>query len=291
VIAIIGILVALLLPAVQAAREAARRMSCSNKLKQLGLALHNYHDVFRFLPSGGHQETELSWHVSILPQIEQQALFDRFAFTTGAHTQPNKIALAVNRVEGFLCPSAVIIMAGDAGHTNKYTTHYYGVTGPKGLNPVTGSYYAGNISGTPWNGTCPANTFGGLSNQGMLRTNEKRKFRDVSDGLSNTLMVGERAWKRKDATTTDFERFRAWARGSAGQAGGCWSCGAKNIAKPINDMSSTTIFNDIAFGSEHPGGAQFTRCDGSVSFISDTIDFGILLSTASRDGAEPKVAE
>jgi prepilin-type N-terminal cleavage/methylation domain-containing protein/prepilin-type processing-associated H-X9-DG protein len=288
VIAIIGILIALLLPAVQAAREAARRSQCTNNLKQLSLALHNYHDTCKSFPSGGHQETQLSWHVSILPQIEQGALYDLFEFTTGSYTQANKVVHARNRIDAFLCPSGVIFMAQDSGHTDKYTTHYYGNMGPKGINPVTGNPYTGNMSTLP-GGSCPEGSHGGLSNQGVLRTNQNRLFRDISDGTSNTFLLGERSWKEKNAPS-GFERYRAWARGATGTSGGCWICGAKNVAHPLN-THVTNKFNDIPFGSDHPGGCNFSKCDGSVTFVSETVDFNVLLSTASRDGNEPNIVQ
>ena len=137
VIAIIGILVALLLPAIQAAREAARRSECGNKLKQIALALQNYHDTYKTLPCGGWQDTQMSWLVSVLPFVEQQTLFDQFIFTTGAYTQTGKNALAANPIPAYLCPSGVIKMSQET--TTLYTTHYYGNMGPKGINPVTGT--------------------------------------------------------------------------------------------------------------------------------------------------------
>lgn len=279
VIAIIGILVALLLPAIQAAREAARRSECGNNLKQLGLALQNYHDTYKALPCGGWQDTQVSWLVSILPFIEQQSLFDQFIFTTGAYTQAGKNPLAVNRIGGYLCPSAVIKMSQETA--TLWTTHYYGNTGPKGINPATGTAYQGNVAGLP-GGTC-SNVHGGLSNQGVIRTNQVRVFADILDGTSNTFMVGERSWSQRNAPA-GYERYRDWVRGSIGLAD-CWSCGAKNVALPINNQT-VTLFNDIAFGSEHPGGAQFVKVDGSTNFISQTIDFGLYLSLASRDGGE-----
>ena len=280
VIAIIGILVALLLPAIQAAREAARRSECGNKVKQIAVALQNYHDTYKLLPSGGIQETQMSWHVSVLPFLEQQALFDQFAFTTGGYTQPNKNALAANVMPAYLCPSGVIKMSQET--TSLYTTHYYGNMGPKGINPVTGQPYQGNMTTLP-GGSCNEGTHGGLSNQGVLRTNQYRAFADILDGTSNTFMVGERSWVQRNAPT-GYERYRDWVRGATGTPD-CWICGAKNVARPINDQV-VSKFNDIAFGSEHPGGTHFVKVDASVSFISETIDFNLYLSLASRDGNE-----
>src|SRR4051812_5542415 len=111
VIAIIGVLVALLLPAVQAAREAARRMRCQNNLKQIGLASHNHHDIIGELPRAYSETTGLSWHVYILPYIEQQALFNNFDLTTvnNTHTStgrndPNGLVI----VQAYQCPSCMV---------------------------------------------------------------------------------------------------------------------------------------------------------------------------------------
>ncbi len=286
VIAIIGILVALLLPAIQAAREAARRSECGNNLKQLGLALQNYHDTYKTLPCGGWQDTQLSWHVSILPFVEQQALFDQFAFTTtGTYIGPDKNGLAANPIPGYLCPSGVIKMAPPPFNT-LYTTHYYGNMGPKGINPATGTPYPGNVAGLP--GASCSNLYGGLSDAGVLRTNQVRVFADILDGTSNTLMVGERSWAFRSGAV-GAERYMEWVRGSGGLPL-CWSYGAKNIVSPINSQSTNSLgpipINDLPFGSEHPAGAQFVKVDGSTSFISQSIDFNLYLSLASRDGGE-----
>ena len=222
----------------------------------------------------------MSWHVSVLPFIEQQTLFDQFAFTTGAYTQANKNALAANPIPAYLCPSAVIKMSQETA--TLWTTHYYGNMGPKGINPVTGQPYQGNMTTLP-GGTCNEGVHGGLSNQGVIRTNQVRPLADILDGTSNTLMVGERSWAQRNAAT-GYERYRDWVRGSIGTPD-CWSCGAKNVALPINNQN-VTKFNDIAFGSEHPGGAQFVKVDGSTNFLAEAIDMNLYLSLASRDGAE-----
>jgi type II secretory pathway pseudopilin PulG len=147
VIAIIGALIALLLPAVQAAREAARRMQCSNNMKQLTLALHNYQDTMSALPndgwfgwnSGVTNRHHLGIHVRILPFIEQGALYETMNttlnYTTNSAPNGYNVSGAGNRIAGFLCPSSEEIFAkNDSGgdeRTNPrwYTTHYYGNAG------------------------------------------------------------------------------------------------------------------------------------------------------------------
>src|SRR5579884_2648066 len=112
VIAIIAVLIGLLLPAVQKVRDAAARSQCQNNLRQLGLGLQNYHDVNKFLPLAGIQSNQLSWHVYILPYIEQDNLYKQFSFAAGAFngsggTGPNKNIYAVNnKITTFLCPSS-----------------------------------------------------------------------------------------------------------------------------------------------------------------------------------------
>lgn len=174
VIAIIGILVALLLPAVQAAREAARRMSCGNNLKQLGLAMHNYHDVYNVFPKnhikvGGNVWEALSANYSILPFVEQTALFDQ--------QQPNAAnwgwtySNTMNtRLSVFLCPSAV------AG--SRRGSHPHGWDGPGGNY----GWSTGSSVETVWAG----DRFNGI-----ISYQTDRRMADVTDGLSNTLLASE----------------------------------------------------------------------------------------------------
>jgi len=284
VIAIIGILIALLLPAVQAAREAARRAQCSNNLKQLALALHLYHDTHRRLPPGGaYDGSHLSFLVAVLPYIEQRALRDQFDYDRNYLSSPNK-PLGMQRVDTLLCPSQSIersvlaprfgVNDEQVGGEDPYTTHYYGVCGPQGVNPVTGQDYPSD--GT---GTC-----GGFAESGVIPHKEGVRLDDVTDGTSNTLMLGEISWK-------DAGMYRIWLRGCA--RGGCdWCASTKNVEHAINVFAYTVYtrdFNDVSFGSEHPGGAQFARADASVSFVSEDVDLGVYKATASRNGGETEV--
>ncbi|HQX51173.1 MAG TPA: DUF1559 domain-containing protein [Planctomycetaceae bacterium] len=274
VIAIIAILIALLLPAVQQAREAARRTQCKNNLKQLGLALHNYHDVFNTLPPGSFPTNDgLSWHVAILPQIEQAALWGQFE--TGGHAG-GQYSSAVNlplcrntRLAGYFCPSGTKERADD--NALNYTTHYYGVMGPTGINPQSSVAYKENTAGG----------HGGFSQEGMFYIYQAHQFRDILDGLSNTMIVGEISWTDRKAKPT---RYRAWTRGGAVND---FMAPCKNVAQQINS-DFTTLFNDMSFGTNHTGGAQFLYGDGSVSFVSENVDYNLYLSTASIAGGEAK---
>ena len=287
VIAIIGILIALLLPAVQAAREAARRSQCSNNMKQQGLGLHNYHDTFKTLPPGGlsHQNhgNRLAWTVLILPFIEQGTLHDQIDFN--ADNFSASFDVGINQVAAYTCPSATVIQSEytSEAYNNEvnYTTHYCGVHGPKGTNPQSGSSYrVRNDSG--WEG------HGGYAMQGAMPGPDQGtlggpcRFRDIRDGTANTFLVGELSWD-------DANCYRTWIRGISGVTAGS----SKNVAYGINvqPYNNANNFNDVSFGSNHPGGCQFAMVDGSVKFVSETVDFDVYLSTASRDGGEVATVE
>ncbi len=285
VIAIIGILIALLLPAVQAAREAARRSQCTNNLKQLALALHNYHDTYQCFPPGGwSSRNQLGWTVHILPYIEQQPLYDQFNQSAGTGYGANN-GPTVNRVDAFLCPSGRKIYGSETvGTQQTYATHYYGVMGPQGINPVTSAVYGGPND----NVSAGSNHHGGFANQGILYANSWIRMAEILDGTSNTFIVGEISWE-------DANCYRAWHRGvssytsSTGQGA---SGTAKNIEYGINLIryNGSNNFNDVSMGSMHPGGTHFGIADGSVRFISETVDMTLYLSAASRNGKEPKTA-
>ncbi|GAA4424624.1 DUF1559 domain-containing protein [Bremerella cremea] len=269
VIAIIGVLIALLLPAVQQAREAARRSTCTNNLKQLGLALHNYHDTYKAFPYGSRGTTDLmGWHVSLLPFIEQTALFDSADTTLSYGSGVNNALLTVT-IDGYQCPSGTEKFADDS--PTQVTTHYYGVMGPTGTKPGTSS--------TNYPEGYSSSVYGGFSQAGMWYHEEVRRMRDVTDGTSNTLFVGEISWSDRNGKDT---RYRVWSRG--GREGN-WMAPCKNVAFAINS-DQTSIFNDMSFGSNHPGGCLFALGDASVRFLPETVDFDSYLSAASMNGGE-----
>ncbi|PQO46076.1 DUF1559 domain-containing protein [Blastopirellula marina] len=269
VIAIIGVLVALLLPAVQQAREAARRMTCSNNLKQIGLALHNYHDTFQMFPPASVQSNTLSWNVLILPFIEQGPLHDQFNFNSGSWNAgtnkegPNKLIHGLNRISGYLCPSGTIeeVVHGSSTLSDGrkgYVSHYYGNQGPR----------TGQILGQ-----APGNEYPsvGGTQLGAFLNRVSIQFRDITDGTSNTLQVGEIT----GLLGTGDQKFdgSSWVRGEA-------DASAKYIRHGINTLGSTFAY--MPFNSHHPGGAQFQLCDGSARFVPETIDMGIYRALSSR---------
>ena len=297
VIAIIGILIALLLPAVQAAREAARRSQCTNQIKQLAIGLHNYHDTFLSFPNGGHYSSgstsQHGWAVAILPYIEQKPLYDKFNFKIAGYS--GHYVHALNRIDTFLCPSSKVERSLSTGSTGEvatnpttgvsevnYTIHYCGVMGPKGDMPFFGT-------GTPpdpapkYSMYSETGTHGGFALQGILGGNNSwKKMRDITDGTSNTFLLGELSWNNANC-------YRTWVRGGAGGTNGAIPT-SKNVINPINltRYNGSNLFNDVSFGSQHPGGCNFALADGSVTFVQESINMDVYKATASCDGGEPK---
>lgn len=288
VIAIIGVLVALLLPAVQAAREAARRTHCLNNVRQLGVGMHNHLGAKGSFPVGGDGKSQLAWTAYLLPYIEQNNVYNEIDFKQGYYLLPEKNGPQLNRIAAFLCPTQTthersnLPGGGDAVNGfAPFTLHYYGSMGPKGTHPYTLLPYTVELTGE---------NHGGHATQGMLLRNKPVKIKDVTDGTSNTFMIGEISW-------TGFTGYRGWGRGStvliggnsAAELRGSAEGGTKNVALSINTGSptyQTLNWNDGEFGSDHPGGAVFLFSDSSVSFLSEDIAIGVFLSLASRDGEE-----
>jgi prepilin-type N-terminal cleavage/methylation domain-containing protein/prepilin-type processing-associated H-X9-DG protein len=272
VIAIIGILIALLLPAVQSAREAARRAQCSNNIKQLVLALHNYHDTYKAFPYGhlyrgihdgnptnARGGSAFGWAFSILPFIEQRALFDQFVpelpITDKANS--NNHDLAATPLAAYSCPS-----------DNKPDTRNDGRVRPS----ATASYQGAGTSYNGWQGggvNANPNTrrFNGLfdrDNRGSF------SMRDITDGTTNTFAICETRWQMDRNA-----RNRSRIYGATDREDG--ASGASNALMVNGQWQMNWTWTEgnrqphRTAGSMHPGGAQFGLCDGSVRFVSETV--------------------
>ncbi|QDU63799.1 putative major pilin subunit [Planctomycetes bacterium Pan216] len=280
VIAIIGVLVGLLLPAVQQAREAARRTQCLNNMKQIGTALHNYISNHQVLPPGSVAANELGWTVMILPLMDRESLYSKFNFRSGSYRLAGKAENGLVRVGTFLCPSS----SEDRGlHDHDliggqrvYTTNYYGVAGPIGSHPVTGSAYPSS----PTSGV-----HGALATGGVLYRDSSVRPTNIKDGLSHTLMLGEISRENPDIAGNSI-RYRNWVRGAPSTNTDPWFAGCKGVELPINSVPADTDFNNMAFTSNHEGGAHFVFGDASGRFVSQSVDFNVYLGSASRDGTE-----
>ncbi len=294
VIAIIAILIALLLPAVQQAREAARRTQCKNNLKQLGLAMHNYHDTVNRFPFG-FDERETLWSAMILPQIEQANLYNTLIWQEGgagnwdSAGSPNTAACGT-LIDAFRCPSMAV-------------PEY--VTNNNIPNRVPISYRACSSSNAASDdlSTIPAAVTPKIALElqsgldGMFYGCSSKRMRDLTDGTSNTIMIGE---SYTDPTyVKDGQGMDYWAFG-APQTGG-WDCipgdlggteyseGLGSCFSKINSRKDPTIAGvlmEMSFGSYHVGGAQFVLADGSVRFISENIDMNLYRGLGSISGGE-----
>lgn len=272
VIAIIAILIGLLLPAVQKVREAATRMQCSNNLKQIGLAIHNYHDQNGFLPEAGGS-LDLGWQVWILPQLEQSPVYQQMNLAAAYSTAPNNV-VAKMQIKSYICPAATRLMSNQTA--TEFATHYVGILGPTGTNPATGS---------PYPVAAPTGVHGGHGTSGMLirKADGLVKLGAIADGSSNTFLVGEHSYQLTTAGVVNIA-YRTWSRGCTSTA--CAS--SKNITHPmrLETYNGSGLFNEVSLGSDHSGGANFCMGDGSVRFVNENIDIVTYKASASRNGQE-----
>ncbi len=309
VIAIIGVMVGLLLPAVQAAREAARRMSCGNNLKQIALGLHNYESTYKKLPlnrtfvgadfadtPANPQFRSLSWVVGVLPFIEQQALYDTIDFNYEMTTDPrnganfnapppaSNAAVARSVIPSFRCPSDAVSSDRMVGRANKNGDRELAINNYKG---VAGSNWEwGNfiVNTAPFASTRWGLTGNGLDRgNGMLMRNSEfnnqTEFKHVIDGLSNTLMVGEAI--PAFCTNTWWYWFNGVTATVAVPLNVRAYC--TNSGNRVPDLIACAHDwpNNYSFMSLHPGGGQFALGDASVRFVSDTIDINVYRSAGS----------
>ncbi|WP_459555687.1 DUF1559 family PulG-like putative transporter [Lacunimicrobium album] len=299
VIAIIATLVAILLPAVQQAREAARRSTCKNNLKQLGIALHNYHDTYNTLPPGhvldpfaGDDHGHWLWSAMILPFVEQSALYDTVRVGSpvtkamGDSTRQMQQLLTV-----FRCPSDTGPPVFDPASRLGYTIDAIPTTGAT-LNdiPVSLTNYAVS-NGTAYPRARKATNYinGTTGATGAFWENSRCKFSDITDGLSNTILVGERAYLVKGDNM--WGAMCLAIRGNLAAGNGPTAYDKSGNAAANQGMFSytgTTFFGinpivsiftggtrDIAnsgYSSGHQGGAQFLLGDGAVIFLNENID-------------------
>ncbi|QDU09945.1 DUF1559 domain-containing protein [Gimesia aquarii] len=303
VIAIIAILIALLLPAVQQAREAARRSTCKNQLKQIGLALHNYHETHRIFPQGGYGQSigsgtgsstannvSMSFLVMILPFVDQAPLYQTFNLNRGYAFSDNRQA-CLNVPPVYHCPSSNKTKSTHTSEvfnsTPTFASHYVGNMGPVGTNATSSAPYPLECE-NPSSGTSIPNCRSGndVSNLGVLGGPRSQvRLRDILDGSSNTIMVGEMSAHKYLAEAI---APRSWNRGCHND-----SCGSsKNVKFGINVHGFVSgEFNNMSFGSTHEGGAHILMSDGSVHFASENIDLNVYLATASREGGETNTLE
>jgi prepilin-type N-terminal cleavage/methylation domain-containing protein/prepilin-type processing-associated H-X9-DG protein len=322
VIAIIGVLVALLLPAVQAAGDAARRTQCKSNLRQLALACLNYESANKKMPPastrlGKHPalRPDWNWLVVTLPYYEQGAVYNMIDINANWFDAPNE-RVAKTPLSIIRCPSRgelePVNLFGPGGQTGGFgeirsdsdlRTHYVGILGahtqqdtatpalPYYCNDrssvytmelVSGGY---GLPGCLTDGAC-----GRVANNGVMIRNDNGNaaiaLKAITDGLSNTVMLGESAFGPRD----EDEGVRPWVVGAFGTPAPC-IYHVRNVVYPINKGARTAggpsiKRNDLGLGSEHSNGAHLAFADGSVRFLNESMELRTLFALASRAGDE-----
>lgn len=288
VVAILSLLIGLLLPAVQAARETARRLQCQNNLKQIGLGLANYESLYRRYPKGGAGVVSLtnpsvlarmrvSWGTAVLPFIEESSLYDSINLRL-PYIHPENQPAGQTLVKTYLCPSApkreMLRPNGDTPtSTVLYArTDYGGNYGERGLrcHPLT---------------NCQNNysTGGGGRGTLMLGQDQDIGVREITDGLSSTILVGESPEGLHSIWIGHKNVFdQSVPLESRIRAGSPWG--------PCQLAFASRFGSICDFGQEfhsyHSGGAVFSLADGSTHFVSDWLDFRVLAAMLSRSGSE-----
>ncbi len=309
VIAIIAILIALLLPAVQQAREAARRSSCKNNMKQMGLALHNYHDVYTKFPHGarGGLTTLNSWKFALLPYFDQTALYNVraesgdsinfYAAGGGAHTLSSYNSYTQQFFNHFLtmyhCPSSAR-SPWYAYNTNftDWPTQAIQYVGIMGAYP--------DPAPTPRSDVTYETQYGSfITSNGCLTINECQAIRDITDGTSNTIIIGEQSGNPNNPVTSHYhsgwggatwnDTVRVMNQGAALQHR--YGCGVTSIFHSPNPTSTGAEANapwdwNTPLSSYHTGGVHVLLADGAVRFLSNNTNLTLIRQLAARDDGQ-----
>jgi len=324
VMGIISILVGLMLPAVQKIREAANRLKCSNNLKQIGLALHNYHDTQTKFPLGmpGLDARGWSWRVYLLPELEQDNIYNQMQADParfwlppnmgGGGNGPGGTTWAIdtipqskingagglhvasgaprNTLSIYVCPSDVLPARNSGGYGK---SNYVGNSGSSRVfNSLLNSWVSAWPYGT-WYGC--GEVKGSAQNGILLYANDSYEtwvvtMNDVSDGLSNTFMVGEASVSQNvGPAITNHGAFPVWVGGNDnGTCTGWFTAGnALRLADDVFKLNlRTSDVSNGSFGSRHMQGANFLLGDGSVRFVRQTISLQAYAAAATRNGGE-----
>ncbi len=275
VITIIGILIALLLPAVQQAREAARRVQCANQLKQMGLALQEHLGKKDGLfPPGSPGPTRHGLFSYMLPYLGEQSCFDALDLDGNTHSEPERYS----SLPIYMCPSFVgprVVRNNAASYKNGALCTYQGV---------------GGVLRNEGEQITPSSAYGDMPHNGIFGWGFVRSAMQVRDGMSNTLAIGEFVHTDQDSNSFfsgDPGNVRAWILGANGGTG---SYALKVVQHPFNAkidrIADGVKYNHLPLGSYHLGGAGFVLGDGSAHFFSNTISLDVYQALATCNGGE-----
>ena len=294
VIAIIAILIALLLPAVQQAREAARRTQCRNNMKQLGLAIHNYHDNNRKFPMGTRYPTSApNWRIAILPFLDQAPLYNQLNFAGSFNAgYTNNTVLTSLFVAAYKCPSSTL---------PSNSTSFSGNSGAGMLHDYVGISGATPDPAARTSECSPEHRYGGITCiNGMLSPNLSRSMRDVTDGTSNTMIIAEQSgpigtadlranyyggwggFTRPMGGTDSIATLTSWTTTTD-----TWGTAVTTVRYSPNPAVTSSGNDNVydmntALTSYHEGGVHVLMCDGAVRFVSENVAFTTLTNLASR---------
>ncbi len=279
VIAIIGVLVALLLPAIQAARESARKTSCRNNLRQLGVGMHNYETSFQRLPGGysyakGTQGNALgfSWTTMLLPFIEESSKYERINFKLPIY-DPINASVREMHIQTLLCPTDDVSPSGfvEMGDERYAMACYVANFGTPDLDEDQEQELA--VTGRPW---------------GPFYRNSRTKLKEITDGLSSTLMVGERQngpFRTVGSHGVHFEYETTWA-GAVRDIGDNSDDHGHMVLFQTGHTPNHADSDDRDVSASHSGEAQFLLCDGSVHSIPESVDETVYFALGTMNGAE-----
>lgn len=284
VIAIIAILVALLLPAVQQAREAARRIQCRNNLKQFGIALHSYHEIVGAFPPGWIGTRSWSWGAMILPQLDQANLYEQLDWNVNPATPSPVTEEALKTpLPVFICPSApkepiqVDPDAGD-GHRKAIATYLGCASGSEAIDLRRG--------------------IGGVMQDGVFYINSSTSMTSITDGTSYTLLIGEAPFELEppnrgiDPYGSGTNRVDHFALTGGSLIEGSELSEVVGSTVPefnlwlSEDTSIDINLRELSFGSYHHGGLHLLFGDGRAKFVSDSIDADVRIGLGTRNGNE-----
>ncbi len=310
VIAIIAILIALLLPAVQQAREAARRSQCANNLKQLGLAMHNYHDSYTMFPIGAQVSNKPNWRYSLLPGLDQTTLYNKLVITRNGwqsacndsstygqlYYGENSILVGL-KLSVFSCPSNPLPANDPASSLCNYDRlQLHDYVGISGATPDPAPVPRDEMCST-------GQPYGIICVNGSIVIGKSTRIRDLTDGTSNTVVIAEQSGNVAGANLSNNYHggWRGYSGGpttnpitstTASHAAGITSVGYKNNSKSGTTGGSLVPRSNVAYAyntilnSHHTGGIFVLLGDGATRFVSDSQDFRIMQRLCAKDDGQ-----